>query len=327
LTLKIRQLWLAAFAVLQGVPPISLQDQTREEMRLRGIPGIPAASSRVSGGNMRLRITWLALAVAAGGPAFGASISVNLNSATSFGLLGGTISNTGTSVVAGNVGVGSASGTITGFNSSTGTTVGGSVIAPGSTASNNAYSDFESAFNAAELLTSTQSYADLTTDRTFTGNNVYAFDLTNISTTTGINLTFDAQNDPNEVFVIRTDGALTVNGAMTFTLENQAQANNIFWVVGTIATISVGSSGPIVFDGDILAGQAFTMSAAEGGSGVLAGTINGCVFAETANTLAGTTDVNGCGSTTGAPEPGSLGLVGLACLAGILACRKRWVSL
>ena len=33
------------------------------------------------------------------------------------------------------------------------------------------------------------------------------------------------------------------------------------------------------------------MSANPGGSGVLAGTINGCVFAQSANTLAGTTNV------------------------------------
>ena len=97
----------------------------------------------------------------------------------------------------------------------------------------------------------------------------------NISTTTGINLTFDAQNSPNDVFVIRTDGALTVNGALTFTLQNQARAENIFWIIGTIGTISVGSSGPITFEGNILAGESFTMSAAAGGSGVLAGTING----------------------------------------------------
>ena len=34
-------------------------------------------------------------------------------------------------------------------------------------------------------------------NRTFLGNNVYTFSQTNISSTTGINLTFDAQNDPN----------------------------------------------------------------------------------------------------------------------------------
>ena len=277
---------------------------------------------------MRQRLILLVLAVAAVVPAFGAPIAVNLNSASSFGLLGGTISNTGTSVVMGDVGVKNGAGTITGFNP-TGTTVGGSVIAPGTPLSNNAYTDFVNAFNSAVLLASTQSYPDLTMSRTFLGNNVYTFALTNISTTTGINLTFDAQNNPNAVFVIRTDGAFTENGGLTFTLQNQAQTNNIFWIIGTIATISVGSSGPITFDGNILAGQSFTMSAASGGSGVLAGTINGCVFSETANTLAGTTNVGGCSgaATTSEPEPGSSGLVSLGCLLGILARRKFRISL
>jgi hypothetical protein len=129
---------------------------------------------------------------------------------------------------------------------------------------------------------------------------------------------------------------LTVNGALTFDLKNGAQADNIFWIVGNDATISVGSSGPITFDGNILAGDTFTMSAATGGSGTLAGTINGCVFAENANTLAGTTDVGGCADTSAGttggtgptggnpiPEPGTMTLLGsgLIALAGLV--RRR----
>jgi len=175
----------------------------------------------------------------------------------------------------------------------------------------------------ADGLSPTQSFTTATS-QTLLGNTVYASSA-DISTVTGTNLTFNAQGNPNEVFIIQIEGALTVNGAMTFTLENGAQANNIFWIVDDAATISVGSSGPITFDGDILAGSSFTMSAASGGSGVLAGTINGCVFAETANTLAGQTNVNGCSSASSVPEPGSAGLLMiLGGLLGILAwTRKR----
>jgi hypothetical protein len=274
---------------------------------------------------MRQGLIWLVVAVAAVVPVFGVPVSVNLGTASTFGLLGGTISNTGTSVVTGNVGVGHAEppSTITGFYP-TGTVVGGSVIPPNSVASDNAYIAFVNAFNTSMALAPTQlPYADLTESRTFIGNNVYTFVLNDISTTTGINLTFDALDNPNNVFVIKTAGAFTANGALTFTLARGAQANNIFWVIGTIATISVGSSGPMTFEGNILAGQSFTMSAAAGGSGVLAGTINGCVFSETANTLAGTTNVGGCSQTASAiPEPASSGLVGLGCLLGILAWRR-----
>lgn len=277
--------------------------------------------------SIRYKLISLGIAIATVIPAW-ANTTVNVGSASTFGLLGGTISNTGTSEIKGNVGVIDASGTITGFYP-TGTTVFGSVVSPGSPLSNNAYIDFVNAFNAAESLASTQGYGDLTVDRTFIGNNVYTFGQPNISTTTGISLMFDAQNDPSEVFVIRVDEALTVNGAMTFTLQNQARADHIYWIVGTIATISVGSSGPIVWEGNILAGQSFTMSASAGGSGVLAGTINGCVYSETANTLAGTTNVNCAGpsprpvmGSAQTPEPGSLGLVCLGCMLGILARRK-----
>ncbi len=70
------------------------------------------------------------------------------------------------------------------------------------------------------------------------------------------------------------------------------------------------------------------MSAQTGGSGVLAGTVNGCVYTETANTLAGETDVTGCGSFAATvPEPGTAALAGLGGVLGILAWRKRSAGL
>ena len=282
---------------------------------------------------MRHRLIWWVIAVTAVVPAFGDSISVNLGSASSFGLLGGTISNTGTSEVAGNVG---ATITTTGFTPGTAT----GTVYPGSngptTIVGEAYSDFETAYTTALGLANTQppSLNSLPLTKTFTGDNVYNFDTT-VSTTTGTVLTFDAQNIGSEVFVIQVDGDFTVNGSLAFNLINGAKADNIFWIVKNDATISVGSSGAITFDGSILAGDTFTMSAASGGSGVLAGTINGCVFSENANTLAGQTDVNGCvgggsgggpGGGGNAPEPGSAGLMSLGCLLGIVAWRKFRVS-
>ncbi|MFZ0936768.1 MAG: ice-binding family protein [Bryobacteraceae bacterium] len=263
------------------------------------------------------------MAVAAVMPAFGSTITVNLNSASSFALLGSTISNTGISAVNGNVG---ATTTIT--DSGPWVVTGTVYPAPSNPTADQAYADFESAYNTALAMGHTQPVlSSLPMTQTFTGNNVYTFN-GDLSTTTGTALTFDAQYDPNEVFVIQIDGALTVNGILAFNLINGAQANNIFWIVEDAATISVGSSPAQTFDGSILAGTSFTMSAASGGSGVLAGTINGCVFAETANNLAGETDVNGCvggglpGGGPGVPEPESAGLVSLAGLIGILAWRK-----
>jgi hypothetical protein len=286
-----------------------------------------AEAFRANRGKMRHRLIWLVVAVAAVMPAFGGNVSLDLGSASSFALLGSTISDTGVSVVLGNVG---ATTKITGFPPGTvapGFTIYTAPNAPG-TIVGIAYNDFETAYNTALALASAQPVlSSLGLTQSFTGNNVYTFN-NDISTTTGTVLTFDAQYNSNEVFVIQIVGDFTVNGALEFDLIHGAQANNIFWIVKDAATISVGSTTPQIFDGSILAGTSFTMSAAdrEGGSGVLAGTINGCVFAETANTLAGLTDVNGCGGSV--PEPGSSGLVSLGCLLGIfLVWRKLRVSL
>ena len=281
---------------------------------------------------MRLGLLWLA-AAAAVAPAFGGPILFSIPSpASSFGLLGGApngVSNTGTSVVTGNVG---GTTTVSGFPPGTAS---GFACTPTSGAPCTSGNDSEvttafnqifgegGAFSVGEGLTSSGLFTSATS-QTFLGNTVYASSGT-ISTTTGTNLIFDAQSNPNAVFVIQVNGDYTVNGAMTFTLQNGAQANNIFWVVEDAATISVGSSGPIVFDGDILAGTSFTMSAAAGGSGTLAGTINGCVFSQDTNTLGGQTDIGGCsgaGSGGSVPEPGSAGLVSLGGLLGLLGWRK-----
>jgi hypothetical protein len=193
------------------------------------------------------------------------------------------------------------------------------------TAYNAIFNSVGDAFSTAESLTPTpgDTFAALTS-QTFLANTVSLF-TGDVTTTTGTNLIFNAGGDPNAVFVIQIDGAFSVIGAMTFQLEGGALASNIFWIVeGGAATISVGTSGPITFDGDILAATAFTMSASgqTGGSGVLAGTINGCVFTDTGeNTLAGETDVNGC-LATGSPEPGTAGLAGLGCVLGILVWRR-----
>jgi len=281
------------------------------------------AAETPRGQELRLGLIWCVLAAAAVVPAFGDTISVNLGSAGSFALLGSTITDTGDSNIVGNVGA----TTTTTINSPW--TVTGTVYPAGDPIAMAAYGaifNAGGAFSTTEGLTSTGSFTTATS-QTFLGNTVYASS-GDISSTTGTNLTFNAQNDPTQVFIIQIDGALTVNGAMTFTLLNGAQADNIIWIVGTDATISVGSSGPITFDGSILAGDTFTMSAATGGSGVLAGTINGCVFTENANTLAGQTDVNGCaattaGGTTGVPEPGT---VPLLCVGLFALISYRWQS-
>jgi hypothetical protein len=269
-------------------------------------------------------ITWavpaLMLAAVAATPAFAGAVAPNLGRAGSFTMLGSTISNTGTSVVIGNVG---ATTTITGFPPATATgTVYTAPNGPSSTVGE-AYSDFVAAYNSASAETPTMNINGLLASQTFIGNTVYtSAPLTNVTSTAGITLTFDAQNNSSEVFIMQIPGALTINGPITFDLTGGALANNIYWIVGAATTIDP-TNVPLTFDGNILGQTSSTISAQVGGSGVLAATIDGCVFAETANTLAGQTDVNGCSGSSATPEPRSAGLAALGCLLGAWYVRRR----
>ena len=65
----------------------------------------------------------------------------------------------------------------------------------------------------------------------------------------------DAQGNPNASFVIKAGTTLTTAGAQV-TLHNGAQAKNVYWLVGTSATIGVGSA----MQGDIIALTSITLN-------------------------------------------------------------------
>ena len=78
-------------------------------------------------------------------------------------------------------------------------------------------------------------------------------------------LTLDAQGDPNAVFVFQMGSSLTVGiagplGARSIVLKNGAQAKNVYWQVGTSATINGAGGG--FMKGTIIAQQAITFSTA-----------------------------------------------------------------
>ena len=78
---------------------------------------------------------------------------------------------------------------------------------------------------------------------------------------TGSDLTLDAQGDPNAVWVFQMASSLTV-GAPGFprsiVLINGAQAKNVFWEVGSFATINAAGGGTMV--GTIIASSGVTFS-------------------------------------------------------------------
>lgn len=79
------------------------------------------------------------------------------------------------------------------------------------------------------------------------------------------NLTLDAQGDPNAVWIFQTAAGLTVGvagptGAKSVLMINGGQAKNVFWHVGSAATIN--SAGGGVMSGTIIASAGVTFSTA-----------------------------------------------------------------
>lgn len=75
-----------------------------------------------------------------------------------------------------------------------------------------------------------------------------------VTFTTGI-VTLDAQGDPNAVFIFQIGSMLTTLGSTQVVLSGGAQAKNVFWQVGSSATLGTHS----IFQGTILALQSITL--------------------------------------------------------------------
>ena len=88
----------------------------------------------------------------------------------------------------------------------------------------------------------------------------------------------DAQGDPNAIFVIQVGTALTTATAQV-TLLNGAQAKNVYWQVGSSATLGVGSA----MKGNILAYASITI--------VDNSTLLGRALAENAAVTLGTSNI------------------------------------
>ena len=78
----------------------------------------------------------------------------------------------------------------------------------------------------------------------------------------GSDLTLDAQGDPNAVWVFQSASSLTVGDTSprSVILINGAQARNVFWYVGSAATINAAGGGTMV--GTIIASAGVTFSTA-----------------------------------------------------------------
>jgi hypothetical protein len=178
-----------------------------------------------------------------------ATAPVPLGTAASFAVLAGsTITNTGPTVINGDLGL-SPGTSVTGFPPGH---VNGTIHTADSVALQ-AQADLTTAYNdaAAEPVTATIP--------TELGGTTQAPGVYNSAAGTfGITgtLTLDAQGDPNAVFIFQAASTLITASASNVNLINGAQASNVFWVVGSSATLGTSST----LQGNILALTSITVT-------------------------------------------------------------------
>nr|ALG05172.1 ice-binding protein [bacterium] len=168
---------------------------------------------------------------------------VNLGTAAPFAVLAGsTVTNTGTSVLTGNVGI-SPGTAVTGFPPG----VLNGTISSADTVADKAKSDLTTAYNVAASLTpKTSGLTDLVGKSLVPG--VYSGGALSLSGT--LTLTGSA----NSVWVFQAASTLITGSASNIIINGGASACNVFWKVGTSATLGSGSN----FTGTILANKSIT---------------------------------------------------------------------
>ncbi|MDO8443217.1 MAG: ice-binding family protein [bacterium] len=178
-----------------------------------------------------------------------AATSVNLGTADNFAILAGsTITNTGPSVINGDLGL-SPGTAVTGFPLGT---LNGTQHAANTTAAN-AQVALTTAYNNAAGQTPVST---VPTELGGTTKTAGVYD--SAAGTFGITgtLTLDATGDPNAVFIFKTASTLITAHASNIVLANGAQACNVFWQVGSSATLGTNSN----FKGNILALTSATLT-------------------------------------------------------------------
>ena len=176
--------------------------------------------------------------------------SVSLASAASFAVLGSSgVSNVGLTTVTGDLGV-SPGSSLTGFPP--GTVSGAQHVADSVSAQ--AQADATTGYNDAWSRT----VCAITIDGNLGGQTLTPglyISGSSIEISSG-DLTLDAQGNANAVFIFQVSSTLTTTSGRQIFLSGGAQAKNIFWAVGSSATLGTTS----VFQGTIMAYASITLT-------------------------------------------------------------------
>jgi hypothetical protein len=236
-------------------------------------------------------------------PSAASAASVGLGTAGSFSVLGGSaVTNTGPTIMPGDLGV--TPGTaISGFPAGT---FGGTLHANDAVAQQ-AKSDAILAYDDAAGRPSTSTVAGDLGGRTLQAG-VYTS-----ATSLGLtgDLVLDGAGDPNAVFVFQAGSTLTTASASRVLLTGGAQACNVFWKIGSSATLGSASS----FTGNLVAltSVSLTTSARVDGRTLArngAVTLDSNVFVNSACTTAGSTPPPPGASAGGSGTGGTAGTGG-----------------
>ena len=199
---------------------------------------------------------WLTLlaSLAFGGQTAHAAAPIDLGAAGSFAVLGGTtVTSAGVSTITGDIGV-SPGTAVTGFGP--GTVTGGAIHADDSLAVQ-AHTDLAMAYAVAAARTPDQPAVGALDGLTL-GPGVHASGST---LTLAGTLTLDADGDPYAVFILQAGSTLGTAAGSQVSLTNGAQACNVFWQVGSSATLGATSllRGTILADTSISVGAGSTI--------------------------------------------------------------------
>ncbi|MBN2893868.1 MAG: DUF3494 domain-containing protein [Bacteroidales bacterium] len=190
--------------------------------------------------------------------------TIDLRSTSDFVILAGSlISNVPTSALTGNIGLSPAAGSfITGFGE---TEITGTIYTADATGPANSVIDVAKLTTAkGDLTTAYNDAAGRTSiDMVLLAGNIGGLTLTpglykssgSLEISSG-DLTFDAEGDSNAVFIIQIASSLITTSGRKVILSSGALASNIFWQVGTSATLGTTS----VFKGTIMADQSISMN-------------------------------------------------------------------
>ena len=223
--------------------------------------------------------------------------TVPLGTADSFAVLGGTaVTNTGPSLINGDLGVYPGT-SVTGFSPlPTDGKVNGAIHATDATAQG-ARADITNAFGVAASQAPTGTLNTNLSGATLTAG-VYKYDSTAGLTGT---LTLDGQGRSDGVFIFQIGSALTTATDSHVNFINGAQPCHVFWQVGSTATLGTAS----VFVGNILASASITVGATVTVQGrLLAGTGNVTLIDDTVNRADCTTPTTPPSTTPGTPVTG-----------------------